>query len=165
MSSIDVQGNKNRTAGRDYYENCQWNLHIHASAGAAGRPPGGGEPPQNPPSLDQLLKLLPDARRDALRKRVRRILNRPTIVCFGMFGLSLAALFSILGSLGAYLDAPWVLGVPMALIVAGSMYWNRSLPQIKVIHEASAKAERYLEAVKMEIARQKEAKRQEKVDR
>lgn len=165
MSSMDVQGNNNRTSGRDYYENCQWNLHVHAAAGAGGWPPGGGEPPQDPPSLEQLLKLLPEARRDALRKRIRRIFNRPTMVCFGMFGLALVALFSMLGGLGAYLDAPWVLSVPMALIVAGSMYWNRSLSQVRAIHEASVQAQRYLEAVEMEIARQKEAKRQEKVGR
>lgn len=158
MSSFRFEGDRNKAAGRDFYENCEWNLHLHAVTG--GRPSGGGEPPQEPLTLAQLIALRPEAKRDAIRKRVRKLLNRPTLVVLAAFCTAVVILLSILGGLGTHLNSPWILGVPVMFIVAGSMYWNGSLPQVRAIHEASTRANEYLEAVEMEIARQQEAERQ-----
>ncbi|MHA7855412.1 hypothetical protein [Marinobacter shengliensis] len=153
MSSIDVNGDNNRAAGRDFYENCEWNLHLYAAP--AGQPPGGNESPQDPPTLERLLEMRAEARSEAFRTTVRRYLNRPTIITLTGFILTLLVLLSILGGLAAYLEAPWLLAAPIALLMGGSLYWNRSLPQIRVIREEALRAERWLNDIEMEIARRK----------
>lgn len=156
MSSIDVDGDNNRTAGRDFYENCEWNLHLYAAP--AGEPAGGNEPPQDPPTLEQLLDMRTKARSDAFRTSVRRYLNRPTIIALAGFILTLLMLLSILEGLAVYLEAPWLLAAPIVLLMGISLYWNRSLPQIRVIREEALSAERWLNDIEMEIARRKYCK-------
>jgi hypothetical protein len=157
MSSFRFEGDNNRAAWRDYYENCEWNFHLYAGSG--------NQQSQNPPTLEQLLELLPAARRDAFRKNVRKYVNRPTLVILAGLCLALAALFIVASGLPEYVDGPWVLSIPMGLLVISSLYWNRSLPEIRAIHESSVNADTLLADIEMEIARRREAARHSKMTR
>lgn len=150
MSSIDVQGNNNRTAGRDYYEGGKWDLHIYPTLQ---RPPAEHA---KEPSLEQLLAEREEAKLNARRTWLRRYLNGPFIVLFSSLILAAVAVFWMANNLGNYVDASWIFVVPVFLLVFPSLYWNRTLATTRAIREAAINAERHLANLDMEIARRRE---------
>ncbi|MEX2475047.1 hypothetical protein [Marinobacter sp.] len=148
MSSINVEGHNNRTAGRDYYEH-----HEHYYP-----PASGGEPPDgNGPALtlQQLYTMRREARRDAFRKNVRRYFNKPFLIAMGLIACALAAAIYMLGNADVFLGSPSMVAVPMILIMVISFHVNRSRYQLGAINRAAAEADQYLHAVEIEIARRK----------
>lgn len=153
MSSVSVEGENNRTAGRDYYERYERHEHYYPAAG--GQPPGGGEPPDAPLTLQQLYAMRQEARRDAFRKNVRRFINRPFLIALGLIACALVSAIYMLGSADFFLGSPLMIAVPIILIMLISFHVHRSRYQLAAINQAAVEADQYLHAIEVEIARRK----------